>query len=114
MPFHERTVEPRRVCRLKAVEGSRGSGLEDGFTPPEPRRFRRAVLFASLDEVSCHTMSSVLRQLSDLSRHASDIFLGIEVQAGLVSERSSRIQTRLERIQNSVRQLDHKKIQIRT
>ncbi|XP_036437750.1 NHS-like protein 1 isoform X2 [Colossoma macropomum] len=112
MPFHERTVEPRRVCRLKAVEGSRGSGVEDGFTPLEGRRFRRAVLFASLDEVSCHTMSSILRQLSDLSRHASDIFLGIEVQAGVISERSSRIQTRLERIQSSVRQLDHKKIEI--
>ncbi|XP_017538170.1 NHS-like protein 1 isoform X4 [Pygocentrus nattereri] len=112
MPFHKRTVEPRRVSRLKAVEGSRGCAVEDGFTPLEGRRFRRAVLFASLDEVSCHTMSSVLRQLSDLSRHASDIFLGIEVQAGLVSERSSRIQTRLERIQNSVGQLDHKKTKI--
>ncbi|XP_072540272.1 NHS-like protein 1 isoform X2 [Salminus brasiliensis] len=112
MPFHERTVEPRRVCRLKAVDGGRGSGAEDGLVPLEGRRFRRAVLFASLDEVSCHTLGSILRQLSDLSRHASEIFLSIEVQAGVISQRSSRIQTRLERIQSSVQQFDHKKVKI--
>ncbi|XP_022541835.2 NHS-like protein 1 isoform X2 [Astyanax mexicanus] len=112
MPFHQRSVEPRRVSRLKAVEGGRGCGAEDGLAPPEGRRFRRAVLFSSLEEVSCHTLGSVLRQLSDLSRHASEVFFSIEEEAGVLSERSSRIQSRLERIQSIAQQLDHRKIKI--
>ncbi|XP_030628402.1 NHS-like protein 1 [Chanos chanos] len=94
MPFPDRTVEPRRVCRLRN---------RDGKSP---------VLFSSLEEVCCHTLTSILRQLSDLSRHASDIFLGIETQAGLIWDRSSRIQGRLETLQNVVRKCDPKKVKI--
>ncbi|XP_075315733.1 NHS-like protein 1 isoform X7 [Odontesthes bonariensis] len=106
MPFHQRTVEPRLVSRLSA---------RDGWKPREEtgrRRLRRPVLFSSLDEVSCHTLTSIIHQLSELSRHASDIFLGIEVEAGMVFRRSCRIQGRLHSLQSQVCRLDPKKVQI--
>lgn len=107
MPFYQRTVEPRRVSRISA-RGSRRTGGENG-----KRRVRKAVLFSELDEVSCHTLTSVIHQLSDLSRHASDIFLGIEVEAGLVFQRSCRIQGRLRSLQGELSKLDHKNVTIR-
>lgn len=107
MPFHQRTVEPRRVSRLSA---------RDGWIPRQEtgrRKLKKAVLFSSLDEVGCHTLTNIIHQLSDLSRHASDIFLGIEMEAGLVFRRSCRIQVRLQRLQCEVRKFDAKKIKIR-
>lgn len=107
MPFPQRTIEPRRVARLSA---------RDGWIPREEtgrRKLRKPVLFSSLDEVGCHTLTNIIHQLSDLSRHAGDIFLAIEMQAGTVFRRSCRIQGRLQKLQVEVRQLDPKKTQIR-
>uniref|UniRef100_A0A3Q2Q446 NHS like 1 n=1 Tax=Fundulus heteroclitus TaxID=8078 RepID=A0A3Q2Q446_FUNHE len=106
MPFHQRTVEPRRVSRLSA---------RDGRKPREAsgrRRARRAVLYSSLEEVGCHTLTSVIQQLSSLSRHASDIFLGIEVEAGMVFRRSCRIEGRLHDLHEQILRLNPKKVQI--
>ncbi|XP_043962501.1 NHS-like protein 1 isoform X1 [Gambusia affinis] len=106
MPFHQRTIEPRRVSRLSA---------RDGWKPREGsgrRKLRRPVLYSSLDEVGCHTLTSLIQQLSDLSRHASDIFLGIEMEAGMVFRRSCRIQGRLHNLQTEVLRLDPKKVKI--
>ncbi|TNN68641.1 Wiskott-Aldrich syndrome protein family member 3 [Liparis tanakae] len=106
MPFHQRTIEPRRVARLSA---------RDGWTPreePGTRKLRRPVLFSSLDEVGCHTLTNMIYQLSDLSRHASDIFLAIEMEAGMVFRRSCRIQGRLQKLQVEIRKLDAKKTKI--
>uniref|UniRef100_A0A3P9HEF8 NHS-like 1b n=1 Tax=Oryzias latipes TaxID=8090 RepID=A0A3P9HEF8_ORYLA len=107
MPFHQRTVEPRRVSRLSARYGWKAREEEPG-----KRKTRRLVLFSSLDEVSCHTLTGLIHQLSDLSRHASDIFLGIEVEAGAVFRRSCRIQGRLQFLQDEVCRLDPKKVKI--
>lgn len=107
MPFHQRSVEPRRVSRLTP---------RDGWLPREEtgrRKLRKPVLFSSLDEVSCQTLTNIIYQLSDLSRHASDIFLGIEMEAGIVFRRSCRIQGRLQILQDEVGKLDPKKIKIR-
>lgn len=107
MPFHQRSVEPRRVSRLSP---------KDGWIPREEagrRKLRKPVLFSSLDEVSCHTLTNIIHQLSDLSRHASDVFLGIEVEAEKVFRRSCRIHGRLQILQDGVCTLDPKKIQIR-
>uniref|UniRef100_A0A673LVT8 NHS-like protein 1 n=1 Tax=Sinocyclocheilus rhinocerous TaxID=307959 RepID=A0A673LVT8_9TELE len=107
MPFPERTVEPELVSRLRGSAGS-----EKSFTTPDGRRVRKPVLFSSLEEVCCHTLTSILHQLSDLSRHASDIFLGIETQAVLITRRTSTIQVRLERLQLTVYKFDPKTIKI--
>ncbi|XP_029318872.1 LOW QUALITY PROTEIN: NHS-like protein 1 [Cottoperca gobio] len=106
MPFHQRSVEPRLVSRLSAW---------DGWIPREETgrgKLRKPVLFSSLDEVGCHTLTNIIYQLSDLSRHASDIFLGIEMEAGMVFRRSCRIQGRLQRLQGEIRKFDPKKIKI--
>lgn len=108
MPFPERTVEPQLVSRLRGRDGS-----EKSFTTPDGRRVRKPVLFSSLEEVCCHTLTGILHQLSDLSLHASDIFLGLETQAVLVTQRTSRIQVRLERLQLTVPKFDPKTIKIR-
>ncbi|XP_067273692.1 NHS-like protein 1 isoform X2 [Pseudorasbora parva] len=107
MPFPERTVEPQLVSRLRGSDV-----LERSFVTPDGRRVRKPVLFSSLEEVCCHSLTSILHQLSDLSRHASDIFLGIETQAVVISQRTSRIQVRLERLQLTARKFDPKTIQI--
>lgn len=107
MPFPERTVEPHLVNRLRGSDVS-----EKSFITPDGRRVRKPVLFSSLEEVCCHSLTSILYQLSDLSRHASDIFLGIQTQAGLISQRTSRIQVRLERLQLTARKFDAKTVKI--
>ncbi|XP_073672494.1 NHS-like protein 1 isoform X2 [Garra rufa] len=107
MPFPARTVEPQLVSRLRGSDGS-----EKTFITPDGRRVRKPVLFSSLEEVCCHTLTGILHQLSDLSRHASDIFMGIERQAVLVTQRTSSIQVRLERLQLTVRKSDPKTIKI--
>ncbi|XP_055043207.2 NHS-like protein 1 isoform X9 [Misgurnus anguillicaudatus] len=107
MPFPQRTVEPQLVSRLRGSEGS-----EKSFITSDGRRVRKPVLFNSSDEVCCQTLTGILHQLSDLSRHASDIFLGIESQAGLITQRATRIQVRLERLQIVARNLDPKKVKI--
>ncbi|TKS76161.1 Wiskott-Aldrich syndrome protein family member 2 [Collichthys lucidus] len=108
MPFHQRTIEPRRVTRLSP---------RDGWIPVEEngrRKLRKPVLFSSLDEVGCHTLTNIIHQLSDLSRHASDIFLGIEMEAGMVFRRSCRIHCRLQSLQVEISKLDPKKIKIQS
>lgn len=112
MPFHLRTVEPRRVCRLRGPHRT-ASGEEKGFVLADGRKVRKPILFSSLEDVCSQTLTGILLQLSDLSRHASDIFLDIESQARLISQRSHRIQVRLEGLQNTVRQSDPKKTKIR-
>ncbi|KAK2864153.1 hypothetical protein Q7C36_003307 [Tachysurus vachellii] len=96
MPFYERTVEPRRLCRLEVKDGGHGTKL-----------------FGSLDDVSSRALALLLRQLSDVSRHASDIFRGVELQAALVSQRSARIQQRLDSLHTTVHQLNPKQVKVR-
>ncbi|KAK7907809.1 hypothetical protein WMY93_016421 [Mugilogobius chulae] len=105
MPFHQRTIEPRHVGRLSSSCVKPGDHTGG-------RRLKKPVLFSSLDEVSCHVLTNLIHQLSDLSRHASDVFLGIEMEAGLVFRRSCRVQARLQGLQGAVRHLDPKKVKI--
>lgn len=107
MPFHQRTIEPRRASRLSARDGCR-PGEEHGR-----RRLRKPVLFSALDEVGCQTLTNIIHQLSDLSRHACDIFLGIEMEAVMVFRRSCRIQGRLKSLQEEIPKFDPKKVKIR-
>lgn len=108
MPFHQRTVEPRRVGRLSARDACLTLVDQTGG-----RRLKKPVLFSSLDEISCHVLTNLIHQLSDLSRHASDVFLGIEMEAGLVFRRSCRVQARLQGLQGAARNFDPKQVKIR-
>ncbi|XP_037100109.1 LOW QUALITY PROTEIN: NHS-like protein 1 [Syngnathus acus] len=97
MPFHQRSVEPRRVSRLPAAPC---------------KTAKRAAAPASLDEVSCHTLTNIIHQLADLSRLAADVFLGIELPAASVSRRTYRLQGRLRSLHARVGVLEAKKVQI--
>ncbi|XP_043118404.1 NHS-like protein 1 isoform X2 [Puntigrus tetrazona] len=95
MPFHNRIVEPR-----------------------SPRRINREQLevngdaFASLDAVNCQTLTNILRQLSDLSRHASGLFAEIQTESALVINKACALQNRLDSLQDTVRHLNHKRTAI--
>ncbi|XP_066461604.1 NHS-like protein 1 isoform X3 [Eleutherodactylus coqui] len=99
MPFHLRTVQPTKLCRL---------GTSNGQIPKDGT----VVVFTSLQEVNAHSMLRILHQLSDLSRHAEDIFTNIQGQAITLGERSARLQRRLASLHQTVFQLDHRKVPV--
>lgn len=96
MPFHKRLVEPRSLGRI-----NRG------------RLEVNRDVFISLDAVNCQTLINILRQLSDLSRHASSMFVEIQTEAELVINKASALQHRLDSLQDTVRHLSHKRTTIR-
>lgn len=96
MPFHKRIVEPRSLGRIN-----------------RERLEVNGDVFASLDAVNCHTLINILRQLSDLSRHASSMFAEIQTESALVISKASALQHRLDSLQDTVRHLNHKRTTIR-
>lgn len=96
MPFHKRIVEPRSLGRI-----NRGRPEVNGD------------VFISLDAVNCQTLINILRQLSDLSRHASSMFEEIQTESALVINKASALQHRLDSLQDTVRNLNHKRTTIR-
>lgn len=106
MPFPLRTVAPLRLCRLE----------EDGVAAP--RRDKEegpaaGLLFGSLEEVCSHSLVSLLWQLSDLSRCATDVFGGIQKQTDSLGRRSAQLQRRLDSLRALATRLDHRKVKIR-
>ncbi|XP_056422642.1 NHS-like protein 1 isoform X4 [Hyla sarda] len=99
MPFHLRTVQPTNLCRL---------GTSDGQIP----RAGSALVFTSVQEVSVHSLLRIIQQLSDLSRHAEDIFTDIQEQAVTLGERSAHLQRRLASLHQTVSHLDHRKVPV--
>uniref|UniRef100_A0A8C1JIW4 NHS-like 1a n=1 Tax=Cyprinus carpio TaxID=7962 RepID=A0A8C1JIW4_CYPCA len=92
MPFHKRIVEPRSLGRINRER------LEDNGD-----------VFPSQDAVNCQTLINILRQLSDLSRHASSMFAEIQTESALLVSKASVLQHRLDSLQDTVRHLDHKR-----
>uniref|UniRef100_A0A671MZ43 NHS-like protein 1 n=1 Tax=Sinocyclocheilus anshuiensis TaxID=1608454 RepID=A0A671MZ43_9TELE len=95
MPFHKRIVEPRSLGRIN-----------------RERLEVNGDVFASLDAVNCQTLINILRQLSDLSRHASNMFAEIQTESALLINKASALQHRLDSLQDSVRHLKHKRTTI--
>lgn len=98
MPFHKRIVEPRSLGRIN-----------------RERLEVNGDVFASLDldAVNCQTLINILRQLSDLSRHASSMFAEIQTESALVINKASALQHRLDSLQDTVRHLNQKRTTIR-
>ncbi|XP_053566641.1 NHS-like protein 1 isoform X3 [Bombina bombina] len=99
MPFPLRTVQPTYVCRFDASDG------QESCKGP-------ALIFNSLQEVSSHSLLAIIRQLSDLSKHAEDIFGGIQGEAVALGQRSAHLQHRLSSLQPKIAHLDHKKVPV--
>ncbi|XP_041063553.1 NHS-like protein 1 [Carcharodon carcharias] len=134
MPFYKRIVEPRLVSRLRNEDfgrvwedGEDEEGVEEdghGLQRRKRRRRRRkkkleqeppqpsAFLFESLQDVSGHTLISLLRQLADLSRLASGIFQELEVEANSLCVRCSHLHSRLHSVHHRTLRLDAKKVAV--
>lgn len=85
MPFCKRTVLPRDVCKPDARRGL-----------PLP---------GELADVCGASLGSVLRQLSDLSRHSVSILGELEGELGAVCLRSGALEARAARLQRHVEAL---------
>ncbi|XP_060096148.1 NHS-like protein 1 [Heteronotia binoei] len=108
MPFPMRTVAPLKLCRLE----------EDVAAPRDKEGYAgrggggAGLCFGSLEEVCSHSLVSLLWQLSDLSRCASEVFGGIQEQADSLGRRSAHLQRRLDCLRSLVSRLDHRKVKI--
>ncbi|KAI9524295.1 hypothetical protein NQZ68_017977 [Dissostichus eleginoides] len=87
MPFCKRTILPKDVCKLSA----------------RPRL--QEEVFGDLADVCGFTMCSVLRQLSDLSRHSVGILEELEGELVSACHRSARLEGRVARVQRRVTEL---------
>ncbi|XP_044866817.1 NHS-like protein 1 isoform X3 [Mauremys mutica] len=119
MPFPLRTVEPLKLCRLEDAGGAALPGPDKeraraagGAGSGGRRRGAGLLLFGSLEQVSSHSLVSLLWQLSDLSRCASDIFGEIQSQADALCRRSARLQRRLGSLRALSARLDHRRVPI--
>ncbi|KAM9567458.1 actin remodeling regulator NHS isoform 2-T2 [Guaruba guarouba] len=128
MPFAKRIVEPQRLCRRQPA----ASVLEEswGAEPPPPRdplpveqgtagegaeaagggeREAAAVLMVlDLCSVSNVALSRILRQLSDVARHACTLFQEVEADIQGTHRRVRALHGRIAGLQGAVRGLDPK------
>ncbi|KAM9020588.1 actin remodeling regulator NHS isoform 2-T2 [Ara ararauna] len=128
MPFAKRIVEPQRLCRRQPA----ASVLEEswGAEPPPPRdplpveqgtagegaeaagggeREAAAVLMVlDLCSVSNVALSRILRQLSDVARHACTLFQEVEADIQGTHRRVRALHGRIAGLQGAVRELDPK------
>ncbi|XP_041893160.1 Nance-Horan syndrome protein isoform X3 [Corvus kubaryi] len=129
MPFAKRTVEPQRLCRRQPA----ASVLEESWgaePPPPPRdpppeepgtasegaeaagggeRQAAAVLMVlDLCSVSNVALSRILRQLSDVARHACTLFQEVEADIQGTHRRVRALHGRIAGLQGAVRGLDPK------
>ncbi|KAM9441094.1 actin-binding protein WASF3 isoform 2-T4 [Clarias gariepinus] len=84
MPLVKRNIRPHHVCRVAVPEGV-GSELEC---------------------VTNNTLSSIIHQLSSLSKHAEDVFGELFNEANTFHLRANSLQDRIDRLAIKVTQLD--------
>ncbi|MBN3299141.1 wiskott-Aldrich syndrome protein family member 3b isoform X2 [Amia ocellicauda] len=84
MPLVKRNIEPRPLCRGTLPEG----------------------ISSELECVTNNTLSSIIRQLSSLSKHAEDIFGELFNEANHFYLRANSLQDRIDRLAVKVTQLD--------
>lgn len=101
MPFCKRTILPKDVCK---PDGRRLLELHPQ-PPQQQRRRQQAEVFGDLADVCGFTLCSVLRQLSDLSRHSVSILEELEGELVSVCHRSGALEGRVARLQRHVADL---------
>ncbi|XP_015499489.1 Nance-Horan syndrome protein isoform X2 [Parus major] len=127
MPFAKRTVEPQRLCRRQPA----ASVLEEswGAEPPPPRdpppeepgtasegaeaaggggEAAAVLMVLDLCSVSNVALSRILRQLSDVARHACTLFQEVEADIQGTHRRVRALHGRIAGLQGAVRGLDPK------
>lgn len=91
MPFIKRVIEPQY--------------LSNSPLPPGCDR--------ELDTVSNNTLCGLVRQLSDLSLRANDIFSDISSEAHLLAHRTLLLRRRTIRLEDIVEKLDARSVRVR-
>lgn len=91
MPFWKRTILPKDVCKPDA------RGVREAQ--------QQAEIFGDLVDVCGFTLCSVLRQLSDLSRHSVGILEELEGDLVSICRRSCALEGRVVRLQRHVADL---------
>lgn len=131
MPFAKRIVEPQRLCRRQpaasVLEESWGAEppprdppLEEPGTASEGAEAasggdREAAVLMVLDlcSVSNVALSRILRQLSDVARHACTLFQEVEADIQGTHRRVRALHGRIAGLQGAVRGLDPKQEAVR-
>lgn len=91
MPFCKRTILPKDVCK---PDGKRLQQQQE-----------QGEIFGDLADVCSFTLCSVLRQLSDLSRHSVSILEELEGDLVSICHRSCALEGRVVRLQRHVAEL---------
>ncbi|XP_050189938.1 actin remodeling regulator NHS isoform X2 [Myiozetetes cayanensis] len=127
MPFAKRTVEPQRLCRRQpatsVLEESWGAEPPPRDPPPEEpgtagegtdaagggeREAAAVLMVLDLCSVSNIALSRILRQLSDVARHACTLFQEVEADIQGTHRRVRALHGRIAGLQGAVRGLDPK------
>ncbi|XP_074849847.1 actin remodeling regulator NHS isoform X2 [Carettochelys insculpta] len=121
MPFAKRIVEPQRLCRQQPAvslleESWGGSERRDAAQPapeeaaagPVPAEAAAALTMLDLCSVSNGALARILRQLSDVARHACTLFQEIEAELQLAQRRVRALQGKIGGVQGVLRSLDPK------
>ncbi|CAK9833263.1 Actin-binding protein WASF2 [Anthophora retusa] len=98
MPFVQRRVEPRFLCRGHVPAGSTPQGWS---------------VSAELEAVANGALTTSLKQLASLLTTAEDIFAELTAQLTAVADRSSNLRQRLDKVEGCVASIDPKKIPVR-
>ncbi|XP_035181039.1 Nance-Horan syndrome protein isoform X3 [Oxyura jamaicensis] len=106
MPFAKRTVEPQRLCRADESRGAPAEPREQGAAGEETAAAVLMVL--DLCAVSNVALSRILRQLSDVARHACTLFQEVEADIQGTHRRVRALHGRIAGLQGAVRGLDPK------
>lgn len=93
MPFCKRTIFPKDVCK------------PDGKRLQQQHQQEQGEIFGDLADVCSFTLCSVLRQLSDLSRHSVSILEELEGDLVSICHRSCALEGRMVRLQRHVAEL---------
>ncbi|XP_053162612.1 actin remodeling regulator NHS isoform X3 [Hemicordylus capensis] len=136
MPFAKRIVEPQWLCRQQPVasvleegtscEPQPGSQPEEpgeaadepeeeaaaaglAVVPTEEREAAAALMMLDLCSVSNVALSRILRQLSDLAKHACTLFQEVESEIQLTHRRIRALHCRIGCVQGVIHSLDPKK-----
>ncbi|KAJ7401510.1 nance-horan syndrome protein isoform x1 [Pitangus sulphuratus] len=132
MPFAKRTVEPQRLCRRQpaasVLEESWGAEPPPRDPPPEEpgtagegtdaagggeREAAAVLMVLDLCSVSNVALSRILRQLSDVARHACTLFQEVEADIQGTHRRVRALHGRIAGLQGAVRGLDPKQEAVR-
>lgn len=90
MPFVQRQIEPKYIARRSAASKKASSS---GSSPLRDNEF---------EAITNLTLSNAMRQLASLLALSKEIFTELNKELEVVSERSTRIKSKLTSLQNKV------------